>query len=60
MSDYIYIAIYGNVRSDYELVINKVLHPHFNERLEDATPLTERRAYHIMFHNEWSSLFASY
>jgi len=60
MSDYIYIGVYGNVRSDYELVITPVYHPHFNERLEYATPLTERSPVHVQFENEWASLFASF
>jgi len=50
MTDYIYIAIYGNVRSDYELEINTEYHPHFNERLEYATPIHETESgYHMYF-----------
>ena len=60
MSNYIYIAIYGNTFSEYELWINVKHHPHFNERLEYATPLTERDPVHVLFENEWANLFASF
>ena len=60
MSDYIYIAIYGNTFSEYELWINVKHHPHFNERLEYATPLRERTPVRILFENEWAQVFASY
>ena len=53
MSDYIYIGIYGNVRSDYELKISQTYHPHYNERLEYATPLYERSPVHVIFESEW-------
>lgn len=60
LSDYIYISIYGNVRSDFELQINKVMHPHFNERLEYAMPLIEREPIRVVFKNEWAQLFTSF
>ena len=60
MSDYIYISIYGNMYSEYELSVNVKYHPHFNERLEYATPLWEREPVHVIFENEWATLFASY
>ena len=60
LSDHIFIAIYGNVRSDFELQINVKLHPHFNEKLEYAMPLVERIPIHVLFKNEWAQLFTSF
>ena len=60
MTDYIYIGVYGNVRSDYELIITPVYHPHFNERLMYATPLVERTPVHVYFASEWDSAFFSF
>ena len=60
ISDNIFIAIYGNVRSDFELRINTKLHPHWNERLEYALPLVEREPIRVRFKNEWAQLFTSF
>ena len=60
MSDFIYIGVYGNVRSDYELKIKVVHHPHFNERLMYATPLFEREPVDVLFEDEWANMFASF
>ena len=60
MSNHIFISIYGNVDSDFELDVKKIYHPHYNEKLEYAEPLVDGEPLHVYFENEWESRFLSF
>lgn len=60
LSDYIYISVYGEIYSEFELSFKVEYHPIQNEKLVYAQPLAEKVSAFGSFANEFGDSFYSY
>ena len=60
LSDYIYISVFGDLFSEFELSFTVEYHPVQNEKLTKAESLTENRSVFGNFVNEFGSAFYSF